>query len=388
MGQSLGELLIRSGACAPEAVRDALENQVVFGGRLGTNLLELGLVTEADLAAALARQHGVPAVHGEVRLQPAVLRLLSPAQAGHWEILPFALAGRRLTVLTASPSALRVLDDVAFATGLQVDAVVAAEARIQALLRSAYGLPRVVRGVAEGTGAPAGQAAAGPGVGGPGVAGPRLLEADLMGQEEFEALYARTGAAAPAGEALASPEDVELELEEVEEEEADPWPLRFDEAVRLLHGVHDRGAIAGAILRYARSRFRRAVLLTVHRGEARGWAGAGEGLGPAQVQRLRLPLGSPGIVDTVVRTRAHFLGPIPRTEANALLLAGLGGAPANALLVPILARGRVVNVLYADGGEGRLVDGGGMGELLILATRIAQSYEALLSRVRVRDRGS
>jgi hypothetical protein len=50
--------------------------------------------------------------------------------------------------------------------------------------------------------------------------------------------------------------------------------------------------------------------------------------------------------------------------------------------VPILATGRVVNVFYADAGKGGVVDAGGVGELLILATRIAKSYDALLARVR------
>jgi hypothetical protein len=95
-----------------------------------------------------------------------------------------------------------------------------------------------------------------------------------------------------------------------------------------------------------------------------------------------LRLGVPGVLDTVVRTRAHYLGPLPRTEANVRLLKVLGGGvPGNALLVPILGLGRVVNVIYADGGRGAMVDAGGVGELLILATRIAQSYEAMVARV-------
>jgi hypothetical protein len=59
-----------------------------------------------------------------------------------------------------------------------------------------------------------------------------------------------------------------------------------------------------------------------------------------------------------------------------------GGAPRTSFAMPILARGRVVNVLYADNGRGQLVDGTGVGELLILATKIGQSYEVLLSRAR------
>jgi len=166
-------------------------------------------------------------------------------------------------------------------------------------------------------------------------------------------------------------------------EEPEPSPLAFDEAVRFLEGVTERDAIARTVLRYARSKFKRAVLLTVHRGAAQGWAGLGEKLGPEAVRHIHLALGTPGIVDTVVTTQAHFLGPIPKTEANIRLLRALGGGvPANALLVPILATGRVVNVFYADAGKGALVDAGGVGELLILATRIAKSYDALLERVR------
>jgi hypothetical protein len=37
-------------------------------------------------------------------------------------------------------------------------------------------------------------------------------------------------------------------------------------------------------------------------------------------------------------------------------------------------------VLYADAGRGRLVDGSDLGELLILATRIAKSYDDLARR--------
>ena len=64
----LGDLLVRDGACSADAVRDALKNQVIFGGRLGTNLLEVGAVTEEALARALGRQHAIPALSGDLAL--------------------------------------------------------------------------------------------------------------------------------------------------------------------------------------------------------------------------------------------------------------------------------------------------------------------------------
>jgi hypothetical protein len=83
----------------------------------------------------------------------------------------------------------------------------------------------------------------------------------------------------------------------------------------------------------------------------------------------------------VVEARAHFLGPLPRTEGNVRLLAALGGGvPKSAFVIPILALGKVVNVLYADNGRGQQVDPSDLGELLILATRITQGYDALTRR--------
>lgn len=443
---------MQEGTCDPDAIRGALRNQVIFGGRLGTNLLEMGAIAEDALAAALGRRHRLPALCGELPLEPKALSLLRAEVADRHDVVPYLVADRRLAILACDPSNLRMLDEVAFATGKQVHPIVVPEARLWTLLRRAYGVARQLRGIdvefgsLKDGGAPAVAPRAAPPP--PGAA------PDLLGEGDFEALYARRGAfelqpprgramgsgpdqagrpplaggtaargpapaaAEPAGGAARDepPDDI-IELTDLlcpddevplaadllaslarvpghapparlvapaaPREEPEPTPLRFEDALRALEGVTDRGAIARTVLRYARSHFRRAVLLTVNRDVAQGWAGLGEGVGADQVRRLRLPLGAPGIVDTVVRTRAHFLGPIPKTEANIRLLKRLGGGvPGNAFLVPILALGRVVNVFYADDGRGGVLDAAGVGELLILATRIAKSYETLVARVR------
>ncbi len=161
----------------------------------------------------------------------------------------------------------------------------------------------------------------------------------------------------------------------------EPSPMGFREAVLFLEGVADRQSIAQTVLRFARGRFKRAVLLTVQRGAAAGWEGLGEGLDPGRVRRLQVDLSGPGLLQMVVASQAHFLGPLQKTEQNLRFLKGLGGgAPRNAFALPILALGRVVNVLYLDNGRGGLVDASDAGELLILASKIAQSYDTLVRR--------
>jgi hypothetical protein len=406
----LGEILVELAACNEGQIQQGLENQVIFGGRLGTNLLDLGSLTEEALAHGLQRRYGRPCLHGNLRLDPAALPLLKPEMVDRLEVLPYIVQDRKLAILVCDPGDLAALDEVAFATGRRIHPIVVPQARMWALMRKHYRLDRQLRGIE-----PSGR---------PRLAGPssppipeREAGPDLMDQAEFEALYARRveppTLGAPAEEIVDLVEEVvagtvaehdarEAVLAAMRHESAghapppvftpqpgafpvapapEPSPLGFSEAARFLDGVADRSAIAHTVLRHARSHFERAVLLTVHRGALSGWEGLGPELDRGSIRRLRLPLGVPGVFDTVVRSRAHFLGPLQKTEANLRFLRALGGGvPRNAFVVPILALERVVNVLYADNGRGGVVETAAVGELLILATKIAGSYDALLRR--------
>jgi hypothetical protein len=355
----LGDVLIGMGAAAPAAVEQALDRQILLGGRLGTNLLELGAIDEGALAAALGRLHGCRAAAGEVAVEPAALALLSPERVDRLEVVPARLEGRRLEVLVADPADLAKLDEVAFATGKVVQPVVVPQSRLWELMRRHYRLARHVRGVAEGARRPPEAAPA---------AAPATAAQDLMGEEEFAALYAQA-APAPGPPPPAAPGPPEAA------------PLSFEQATAALARVADRDAIARIVLRHARGRFRRVVLLAIHGDLAEGWQGAGEGIGPQVVARIRLRASSPGVVHTVVSSRAHFLGPLARTDENIALLRALGrGAPKSSFAMPVLAREQVVNVLYADDGRGARVDPAGVGELIVLAGHISRSYEALLDQ--------
>jgi hypothetical protein len=418
----LGEILVELEACTEAEVRQGLENQVIFGGRLGTNLLELGSVTEEELARGLGLRYGRPCLYGDLGIHPSVRPILTQDLVDRLEVVPYLSQDRKLAVLVCNPDDLAVLDELAFATGKRIHPIVVPEARMWALMRRFYHLERQLRGLDL-----PGLATRRPP---PAEAAPKKEQVgrDLMDEAEFESLYGRLDAGAPPApraappgrEAPAAPpEEPVVDLTELLEpvpedarkavlaalsQEAaghaprptftpprpmpavripgpEPSPLSFLEAVRFLDGVADRQAIAHTVLRYARSRFKRAVLLTVQRGTASGWEGLGEALDPQAVRRLQLPLGGPGVLQTVVQSQAHFLGPLQKTEQNLRFLKALGGgAPRNAFVLPILALRRVVNLLYLDNGRGGLVDASEVGELLILASKIAQSYDALVRR--------
>ena len=71
----IGELLIREGHLTQEGLEEALDWQVLYGGRLGTNLLELRVVEEKHLAQALGRQLGCETAWGDLELPPEMIPL-------------------------------------------------------------------------------------------------------------------------------------------------------------------------------------------------------------------------------------------------------------------------------------------------------------------------
>src|ERR1700722_11045090 len=178
----LGQVLVQMGACSPQSIEEALNNQVIHGGTLGTNLLELGLVTELQLAAALGRLHGLRFHAGEVEIPPAVVRLLSPDLVERTEIIPLRVEDHKLHVLVANPTAVTDLDEIAFATGMNILPTVAAEERVWSLMLRLYNIERQFRLLAvDHPVRPAADAA-------------RENAApvqDLMSQEAFDAMYSR-----------------------------------------------------------------------------------------------------------------------------------------------------------------------------------------------------
>src|SRR3972149_8886435 len=57
----LGRVLRDRGMITERQLEEGIQHQVVYGGRLGTSLLQLGFITEERLMEALARANGVPA---------------------------------------------------------------------------------------------------------------------------------------------------------------------------------------------------------------------------------------------------------------------------------------------------------------------------------------
>jgi len=140
----IGEILIEQKQLTREALEEALDWQVLYGGRLGTNLLELQLCEEEHLARALGKQHGCEVAWGNLTIDPALIGLIPPHIAQRDEMVPWKIDRRRVKVLVTriDPSK---LDQLSYKIGKPCAAVVAPEFRVVNLLRAHYGAMRQMR---------------------------------------------------------------------------------------------------------------------------------------------------------------------------------------------------------------------------------------------------
>ncbi|HEY0762924.1 MAG TPA: type IV-A pilus assembly ATPase PilB [Pyrinomonadaceae bacterium] len=145
MSAKLGEILVRENLISPQHLREALDYQREHGGRLGFNLVKLGLVSDDMITAVLSRQYGIPSVNLDLfNIDPSVLSLIPQEVAQKHSVLPLSRVGATLTLAMVDPTNVFAMDDVKFMTGLNVEPVVVAEGSVQQAIAKYYGSSREI----------------------------------------------------------------------------------------------------------------------------------------------------------------------------------------------------------------------------------------------------
>ncbi|HYY42809.1 MAG TPA: type IV-A pilus assembly ATPase PilB, partial [Pyrinomonadaceae bacterium] len=145
MSAKLGEILVRENLLTPEQLREALDYQRQHGGRLGYNLVKLGLVSDDMVTAVLSRQYGVPSVNLDMfDVDATVIRLIPREVADKYSVLPLSRVGATLTLAMVDPTNVFAMDDIKFMTGLNIEPVVVSEAGVQEAIERYYGGSREI----------------------------------------------------------------------------------------------------------------------------------------------------------------------------------------------------------------------------------------------------
>jgi len=370
----LGTLLLRNAAIGLSQLEAALRNQVLYGGRLGTNLVELGYIDLELLSAYLAELSGTPIATPTLldAADPALLEQLGADDAHRLRAIPLGYLGEGTStvgVALVEPADDDAVEQVAARLGAQITPYVVPELRALYYLEKLFGLPREARFV-RSAGAQ------------PGDGGERRRTQPAMGMVMPPALTLeprrrRTTSEAPLAGGV-------------------PFAIGYGGACERIDTASNRDQIADTFVLYAQGRCDALVVFLIRDGNALGWRSyiattPGERphddptRAPPSIEGLSLPLGGASSLQSAHDAGQPFVGTPPSAArpVEKQLWAQLGGPaePFAVLVVPVLVKQRAVNLIYAhmvhSAPPGQLVT-----ELTDLAARAQTSYLRLIRQAR------
>ena len=402
----LGAYLVGQGVISREQLEQALQAQVVCGGRLGTNMIELGLFELDQLAEYLAALSDFPVAPAEwvETPDPKALLLLPRDIAELYGVLPLHVEAMTLHVAMLDPGNARQLGALTRATGRSIEPYLLPELRLLYGLERHLGIARPVRfvNVAKKLERIRREAAAAQDDRPEEV---RLREAlgirplgqgeDLIDESSFAALHQRLASAreiaagGPAEGVETDVRDAEADAElllDDEVTEAGRMPRNEAPALKLssdavalealLDAATNRESAGRAAIAISRLYVAAAALLVVHRGMVMGLFGDGGDLA-SRIEAVLVPAD----MDSVLARAAQgepYRGAPPKGALDVRVLRALGRADVREIAVlPISLRGRVVNVLYVDAGENAIAETA-LGALHALTLCVTRAYERLI----------
>jgi type IV pilus assembly protein PilB len=139
---ALGEVLLERNLITREQLQIAIERQRTSSRRVGQLLIELGFTTADAVLGALSVQLGVRSTRlNDFRVTTVALQALPEKLARKHQAVPLQKVGQVLQIAIAAPKDLEALDDLRFASGCQIETLVALEDEIASAIDRFYGGP-------------------------------------------------------------------------------------------------------------------------------------------------------------------------------------------------------------------------------------------------------
>lgn len=299
----LGEVLVKEGILTRQQLNVALERQVTFGGRIGTNLIELRILTEEEFTNFLSKFYKVPAATPEklASISEDALHALSQELMEKYKVLPLKKEGRRLQVAVLNPNDEKI-DELGFITNFTIIPRVISELRLLYELERYYGIKSDRRFI-------------------------RFLD-------RFN----------PTTEVTDSIEKMKSALRDARNSE---------EIVELL-------------LRAVYTVATRVAIFTIHGERVLLWKAKGIEVESFEMVREESSIFSeatksgerfvPAYRDPKVARMNYYRGPLRDTQGNASLIRMLAGKPQDVLVTPLTIGENIVAFLYADNGNDSVLD--------------------------------
>jgi Type II secretory pathway, ATPase PulE/Tfp pilus assembly pathway, ATPase PilB len=130
--RSIESLLLESGKVTPADLKMAFDRQADTGKKLEEILVEENIISEKELLQIMELYLGIRHVELEkVAIDQEVARSIPEALANKYNLIPIALDNNKVVVAMYNPLNLFAIDDVKFATGYDVEPVIATKEDIK-----------------------------------------------------------------------------------------------------------------------------------------------------------------------------------------------------------------------------------------------------------------
>ncbi len=319
----LGEALVKDSLITREQLKLALERQVIFGGRIGTNIVELGILKEKELSSFLGKFFRVPAADAALlsSVEEETIACVGRELAEKYKAVPFRKERNRLHVAMLDPRSMAAIDELRFITGYDVIPYAVSELRLLHALEKYYGVERDLRYI--GT----------------------------FGSSEEEQTK--------------SPAEAHKEqMNKVKEEFA---------------SAREKEEIIGILLNESKRISSRAAVFILKGDRLKGWKGRG-----IDVDNVEVVVVPRSLFSDVIGRKSHYRGPLLRIPENEPLISILSGAPQDCLMLPIAIRDKVIGILYVDNGNHAVMDSS-LNYVHTLVSIAQLSFEIAILRKKIMD---
>lgn len=323
MALKLGEALVKASIITKEQLRLGLERQVVFGGRLGTNLIELGIIGEVDLTAFLSKHLKVPSVNSEELMSSdeETIACITAENANKYKIVPFRKVKKRLYVAMLDPQSVVQIDELKFMTGYDIRPYVVSELSLYYAMEKYYGIKRDLR---------------------------------------YISIYNRE-----------KNKETDADQEEVTEKEL------ITKIKEEFANAKNKEEVIGILLSEAKNIASRVGVFILKENSFSGWQAKGFAL-----DNIKVVTDSPSIFSDVLNRKSYYRGPLLKIPGNESLIKALSGNPQDCVLIPVHIREKIIALLYADNGNASVMDAS-LGYIHSLVTMASISFEIIILRNKI-----
>jgi hypothetical protein len=353
MSRRLAQVLFAEPSVDSSKLEDALQRQVIHGGTLGTNLLELDYITESELLSALVELSNIEgASKSDVdKIDQDLIQRFPRVLAESYHLIPYRLVDEYLEVLVPGELDAKLIDRASQRVGMPLRPRVTTEMRLHYAMAQFYGavlLPRYKGLIAKIDGVL-----------------PVQPSEDVTTPPQDESLLSWE-APTLQPKPPARPRTISLNVKDI---------------VANLAKAQNRDEIVQLLQQAMVTSFEYAALFSVQGHMIHGWRGV-DASSTQKILDFQVSIELPTVFQTIYATEGHYLGPLPLNSANEQFLKALGRPPPRAaLFAPMKIGSKLAVILYGDKGQAP-ISPRRVAALLVLLHRAGLAFQRILIKRR------